>query len=70
MIEHAGLRFRIARPDPGNDKRFLYLGDDLLGIPLEVIVVDQGSGDLLVIHAMEMREKYRSEYQEAMKWRV
>ncbi len=54
---------------PGlNVPRRLYLGDDADGMPLEVMAIKLTSGDLLVIHAMEMREKYRERYTEMKKW--
>lgn len=28
------------------------------------------SGDLLVVHAMKMRDRYRDKYEEAKRWRV
>ena len=37
----------------------VFLGVDDRGVPLEVIGVELASGDLLVIHAMRMRRRYR-----------
>jgi hypothetical protein len=48
--------------------RLVYLGDDPNGRPLEVMAVGLADGDVLVIHAMPLREKYRRQYLEAMKW--
>jgi hypothetical protein len=44
--------------------RLLFLGDDDTGRALEVVavIVDDGA-TLLVIHAMDMREKYRPAYE-------
>ena len=54
---------------PGlNVPRRLYLGDDADGTPLEVMAIELASGDLLVIHAMEMREQYRERYTEMKRW--
>jgi hypothetical protein len=69
VIGHCGLRFRIRDPS-GRDDRFLYLGDDEDGVELEVMAVDLDDGDLLVIHAMRMRARYRNMYEEAKRWRV
>ena len=55
---------------PVGAARVIYLGDDARGIALEVMAVELESGDLLVIHAMRLREKYRREYEEAKKWRT
>lgn len=35
---------------------------------MEVIAIELESGDLQVIHAMELREKYRERYLEIKKW--
>jgi hypothetical protein len=40
----------------------LYLGDDHTGRPLEVGTLAKDDGGLLVIHVMDLREKYRSYY--------
>jgi len=45
--------------------RIVYLGDDDRGRALEVMAVEGEHGELLVIHAMELRDKYRGRYEEA-----
>ena len=63
-------------PDPiypplaGSDKsdRVLFLGPDEHGVPLEVLAVELASGELLVIHAMRLRRKYRHDYETVMAW--
>ena len=70
VIERAGLRFRIPPPPGDQDDRLLYLGDDEDGNPLEVMVIELPRDELFVIHAMPMRSKYRSWYEEASKWRT
>lgn len=47
----------LHEPDEGSD-RVLFLGPDHRGIPLEVVALERTDGDLLVIHAMPMRQKY------------
>ena len=42
--------------------RTLYVGDDHTGRALEVVTVEIPEG-LLVLHAMDMREKYRQLYE-------
>jgi hypothetical protein len=49
--------------------RLIYLGDDAAGAPIEVMAVELAAGELLVIHAMPLRQKYRVQYEEAKKWR-
>jgi hypothetical protein len=45
------------------------LGDGPDGEPLEVMAVELSGQELLVIHAMPLRERYRGQYEEARKWR-
>jgi hypothetical protein len=47
--------------------RLVYLGDGVDGRPLEVMAVELPTGELLVIHAMPLRSKYRSQYEEVSK---
>ena len=69
VIERAGLRFRIPPPAEVSDDRLLYLGDDEDGVALEVMAVELEDGGLYVIHAMELRKRYRPQYEEAKRWR-
>ena len=72
VIEHCGLRFEQPPPAGGQmsrTTRLLYFGDDADGIRLEVMAVELASGDLLVIHAMLLQDRYLSLYEEAKKWR-
>ena len=61
MIDHPLVVFRISAPDIDSDDRTLYLGDDETGRALEVLTVPIDNGEL-VIHAMDLRAKYRSTY--------
>ena len=73
VIAHCGLRFEQSPPvgeREVRDLRLLYLGDDGNGRALEVMAVELANGELLVIHAMPLREKYRPEYEEAMRWQL
>jgi hypothetical protein len=56
--------------DPSEPDRVLMLGDDASGVPLEILAVEDARGDLIVIHAMKMRRRYRPQYEEALPWRV
>lgn len=73
MIEHCGLWFEIPAPTgstAGSDVRLVFLGDDNTGTALEVMAIKLENDELLVIHAMELRPRYRRQYEEAMKWRL
>jgi len=73
VIEHCGLRFKESPPQAGADVpdiRLVYLGDDADGRRLEVIAVETARDELLVIHAMSLRTKYKSQYEEARRWRL
>jgi hypothetical protein len=58
-------------PNPESDELdlLLFLGPDQHGVPLEVVAVELAGGDLLVIHAMQMRAKYADGYVREMRWR-
>lgn len=70
MIEHCGLVFRVPPPEGELDERLMFLGDDEDGAALEVMAVELEGGDLYVIHAMGLRERYRPRYEEAKRWRI
>jgi hypothetical protein len=44
--------------------RLVHLGDDATGQALEVMAIKLADGDLLVIHAMALRDKYKRRYEE------
>jgi len=48
----------------------LVLGDDQAGVPIEILAVEDDHGDLVVIHAMKMRRRYRRQHEEALLWRI
>lgn len=70
-IGRARIRHVIADPvtvvrlevDDEPRVRVLFLGDDASGRALEVIAVDEGDR-LVVIHAMDLRSKFRKLYEE------
>lgn len=77
VVMHCGLVFLQPAPagSPVPDPRVVFLGDDASGKPLEVIGVEMETMEndeqhLRVIHAMELRTKYRNEYEEAKQWQV
>jgi hypothetical protein len=72
VVENCGLQFirrERNRADNGVDFRILFLGDDLEGIPLEVVAVQLEELEFLVIHAMQMRDRFGMLYEEARRWR-
>ncbi len=74
VIAHCGLYFKIQAPPHSpaglNASRRLYLGDDADGTPLEVIAIPVRPDELFVIHAMELRDQFRTRYLEAKKWQT
>ena len=70
VIEHCGWTFEVPPMRGTSASRVVFLGDDAEGCPLEVMAVKLEDGDLLVIHAMEIRERYRPLYEEAKEWRI
>ena len=70
VVSHAGLFFaQPASPPVRPDEALLFLGDDVIGTPLEVVGVELADGRLRIIHAMPMRSSYHDLYEEAKKWR-
>jgi hypothetical protein len=70
-ISHCGLTFVQPPPrDLTEPDRVLILGDDQAGVPIEILAVQDDSGDLVVMHAMKMRRRYRRQYEEALPWRI
>ena len=48
--------------DPTDIDLVAYLGTDRNGIALEVFGIDLEHGEVLVIHAMKLRARYRNDY--------
>jgi len=70
VIDHCGLqlvnRYRsLVHPDVS--QRVVFLGDDLEGVELEVVAVEEEE-EFVVIHAMNMRNRFRGLYEEARQW--
>jgi hypothetical protein len=66
----ANYRVRFEEPPPDTEgararsTRVVYLGDDDRRRALEVMAVEGKDDELLVIHAMELRGKYRKRYED------
>ena len=72
VIEHCGLCFEQDPPPgapAGASARLVFLGEDARGVALEVMAVELDEESLLVIHAMALRDRYRTQYEEAKEWR-
>lgn len=72
VIEHCGLRFEQEPPASSPvdaSVRLVFLGDDEDGLALEVMAVELDDDSLFVIHAMQLRDRYLKQYEEAKKWR-
>jgi hypothetical protein len=72
VIERCG--FQIVKHDPSTahspvDQRVVFLGDDLEGVALEVMTAERHESEFLVIHAMNMRDRFKGFYEEARPWR-
>lgn len=73
VIAHCGLAFEEPAPTGDAevlDRRLVSLGDDATGRALEIIAVEGPGGELIVIHAMALRNKYKAQYEEAKRWRL
>jgi hypothetical protein len=68
VIANYRVRFEEPPPDTGSARarstRVVYLGEDDHGRALEVMAVAGKNDELLVIHAMELRDKYRKRYED------
>jgi hypothetical protein len=71
VVRHAGICRRESEypEDWYGDPRFLFLGPDAEGCPIEVITVVPEDGSLVIIHAMPLRERWQGWYVEATRWR-
>lgn len=71
VIEHCGLQMvtRFRSPTNSNvDQRVVFLGNDLERVALEVIAVEQDQDEFMVIHAMNLRNRFQELYEEARSW--
>ncbi len=67
VIANCALAFEEDPPadhPTATDKRLVFLGEDADGVALEVIAVESGRGSVMVIHAMELRPRFRKDYEE------
>jgi len=72
VIEHCGLqivkyRHRIVA-NSAVDQRVVFIGDDLEGVSIEVVAVEEDEDGFVVIHAMNMRKRFRAIHEEVRQW--
>jgi hypothetical protein len=74
VIQHYGVADDVPLESNPSQHGLLFVGDDQRAVALEIIAVPiRGEGDtedLLIIHAMPLRTRYRPEYERVMheKW--
>lgn len=71
VIEHCGIQFvdRFWNPVTSDvDRKVYFLGDDLEEVAIEVVAVESEEDEFRVIHAMELRNRFRALYEEALPW--
>lgn len=71
VIERCGLQLvdRFWSPELSDvDRRVYFLGNDLEEVPLEVVAVELEEDEFSVIHAMELRNRFRGLHEEARSW--
>jgi hypothetical protein len=71
VIEHCGLQLvdrAWERQTSGREKRVVFIGNDLEGVALEAIAAEEDEGAFVVIHAMNMRKRFRGLYEEVRQW--
>lgn len=71
VIERSGIQlvdrfWNSTRSDV--DRRVYFLGNDLEEVALEVVAVELDEEEFTVIHAMELRNRFRGLYEEARAW--
>lgn len=66
VVEHCPAP--LYSPEPDEEDLVIFLGPDAHGVPLEVMGIELADGDLLVIHAMRLRQKYRDAFERVMEW--
>ena len=68
VIQHAGICFERGRGSR-SEPRLFFFGEDDRERPLEVVAFEGLEGNLLVVHSMRLRDRFKDDYQEAGKWR-
>ncbi len=66
VVEHCPCP--LYSSEEGDEDLIAFFGPDSRGVPLEVIALELADGDLLVIHAMNLRHRYLDDYARVMAW--
>ncbi|HMI82329.1 MAG TPA: hypothetical protein VK480_11115 [Solirubrobacterales bacterium] len=72
VIEGSGIQFvdeHRSRIGSEGEQHLLFVGDDLEGVAIEVLVAEIEEEEFIAIHAMNLRARFRALYEEAIKWR-
>jgi hypothetical protein len=71
VVEHCGLQLVYRRRNPEHSdvsQRVVFLGNDLERVALEVVAAEDTEEKFVVIHAMNMRRRFRGLCEEASQW--
>lgn len=70
VIEHCGLQIvkHHRTATLAVDQRVVFIGEDLEGVAMEVVAVEEDDDGFVVIHAMNMRKRFRTIYEEVRQW--
>jgi hypothetical protein len=68
VIQHAGICFERGVGSRG-EPRLFFFGEDDRERPLEVIAFGGFASEVLVVHSMRLRDRFKDDYWEARKWR-
>jgi hypothetical protein len=72
VIEHCGLQIvRYRHRTAANsavDQRVVFIGDDRERVAIEVVAAAEDDEEFVVIHAMNMRKRFRDIYEEVRQW--
>jgi len=66
VIANPTVTLILPAPSPGKDERMVWLGADSTGRVLEVVTVPSDKGGLYVIHAKDIRARFRRYYDAAV----
>lgn len=72
VVEHCGFQIVERHRNSANsrvDRWVGFFGDDLEGVALEVMAFERSEEEFVVIHAMNLRKRFRGFYEEARSWR-
>jgi hypothetical protein len=64
VVDHGQRRLYPPELQTDDEDFVLFLGLDRGGVPLEVVGIELEGGDVVVIHVMVMRRRYRSTFME------